>query len=78
MNIITNGVWSTECSGIVRPPAFTVYMWKRAEQKYNQICSTNTANATCTSSPANYSCTTLDGKIVSGSCKRIYCGNKLL
>lgn len=24
-----NSIWSSDCNGIVRPPAFTVYMWKR-------------------------------------------------
>ena len=29
MNRATSGIWNNDCSGMVRPPAFAVYMWKR-------------------------------------------------
>ena len=29
MDRATNGIWNTNCNGMVRPPAFAVYMWKR-------------------------------------------------
>ncbi|MBQ7552161.1 MAG: hypothetical protein IJT15_01785 [Rickettsiales bacterium] len=29
MSSATGGIWNTNCAGVVRPPAFAVYMWKR-------------------------------------------------